>query len=481
MGYKGFLRANTAVTLKLGPFLDSTNGNDNETALTIAQADVRLSKNGGNMAQKNESTSCTHDELGKYDCPIDATDTNTEGRLDVTVHESGALIVDDYYTVLAEAAYDSLMVAKDTGYMDVNIKAVSEDTTAADNLELITEISNITSLAVESDGMVHSDVKEVNGTAQTANDNGADINAILADTNELQTDDVPGLIAALNDLSAADVNAQCDASIESYHLDHLLAATYDPASKPGAADALLNELVENDSGVSRFTANSLEEAPTGGSAPTVEEIADQVWDEAQSGHVGAGTFGEVATEIASILADTNELQTDDIPGTLSTMDGKLDTIDNFLDTEVAAILADTNELQTDLTNGGRLDLILDELTTQGDTNETKIDTIITDTNELQTDLTNGGRLDLILDAILADTNALQTLFISAFAEVTSKPAAGAALANKLAFLFHAAVNKGTFNKTTGVHTMYQSNGSSTLATRDALIDDGTTVTTPAVT
>jgi hypothetical protein len=37
----------------------------------------------------------------------------------------------------------------------------------------------------------------------------------------------------------------------------------------------------------------------------------------------------------------------------------LTTIDDFLDTEVAAILADTNELQTDWANGGRLDLILD--------------------------------------------------------------------------------------------------------------------------
>lgn len=35
-------------------------------------------------------------------------------------------------------------------------------------------------------------VMEVNGTAQTANDNGADINAILTDTNELQTDWVNG-------------------------------------------------------------------------------------------------------------------------------------------------------------------------------------------------------------------------------------------------------------------------------------------------
>jgi len=37
---------------------------------------------------------------------------------------------------------------------------------------------------------------------------GLDLDAILADTNELQTDDIPGKIAALNDLSAAEVNAE---------------------------------------------------------------------------------------------------------------------------------------------------------------------------------------------------------------------------------------------------------------------------------
>lgn len=41
-------------------------------------------------------------------------------------------------------------------------------------------------------------------------------------------------------------------------------------------------------------------------------------------------------------------------------------------TQLAAIVADTNEIQGDWTNGGRLDLILDELTTQGDTNEAAI-------------------------------------------------------------------------------------------------------------
>ena len=70
--------------------------------------------------------------------------------------------------------------------------------------------------------------------------------------------EVTDALAALNDVSAADVNAQVDAAIETYHLDHLLAADYDPASAPGVSTALLNELVENDGGVSRFSANTLE-------------------------------------------------------------------------------------------------------------------------------------------------------------------------------------------------------------------------------
>jgi hypothetical protein len=89
----------------------------------------------------------------------------------------------------------------------------------------------------------------------------------------------------------AEVQSEVQDAIEVNHLDHLLAVTYDPASEPGVADALLNELVENDGGVARFTANSLEQAPTGGGA-SAAVIADAVWDELRSEHVGAGSFGE---------------------------------------------------------------------------------------------------------------------------------------------------------------------------------------------
>lgn len=129
------LKANTAVDILIGPFVDSTDGVTAETGLTLSQADIQLSKNGQTLAQKNDTTAATHDANGYYNCELDATDTNTEGNLVVTITESGALPVRHEFNVLAEAAWDSLYAAKDTGFMDVNIKAVSEDETAADNLE----------------------------------------------------------------------------------------------------------------------------------------------------------------------------------------------------------------------------------------------------------------------------------------------------------------------------------------------------------
>jgi hypothetical protein len=88
-----------------------------------------------------------------------------------------------------------------------------------------------------------------------------------------------------------------------------------------------------------------------------------------------------------------------------------------VDSNVDAVLVDTNELQSDWVNGGRLDLILDELTAQGDTNETKIDTIdanvdavLVDTNELQTDDVPGliAALDVVVDRVELDTQDIQT-------------------------------------------------------------------------
>jgi len=154
------------------------------------------------------------------------------------------------------------------------------------------------------------------------------------------------------------------------------------------------------------------------------EIAAAVWNALTSGLSTASSIGKLLVDNVNATISSRASQT------------SVDTIDDFLDTEIAAILADTNELQTDWVNGGRLDLLIDAIKAKTDNLpadpadasdiaalisgiETKIDTIddfldtevaaiLADTNELQTDWANGGRLDLLIDAIKAKTDNLPT-------------------------------------------------------------------------
>lgn len=127
-----WLKQSTAVTVKIGPFVDEDDGKTAETGLTLTQADVRLSKNGGDMAQKNNSSSCTHDEIGVYDCSLSTTDTNTLGVLDLFVHESGALPVAHSYMVLPANVWDSLFGADALQVHAVEIAANLITATALD-------------------------------------------------------------------------------------------------------------------------------------------------------------------------------------------------------------------------------------------------------------------------------------------------------------------------------------------------------------
>jgi hypothetical protein len=116
-----YLRQATASqSLLIGPFIDETDGISALTGLTIANTDIRLSANGGNIAAKN-SGGGTHDELGYYTITLDATDTATVGRLQLMVHAAGALPVWESYQVLEEAIYDALFAASATGLLPANV------------------------------------------------------------------------------------------------------------------------------------------------------------------------------------------------------------------------------------------------------------------------------------------------------------------------------------------------------------------------
>lgn len=141
------------------------------------------------------------------------------------------------------------------------------------------------------------------------------------------------------------IQAAANAALVANHLDHLLAADYDPASKPGVATALLNELIGNDAGVSQFTANSLELAPSGGGG-----VADWTADERTAirsilGIPGSGTtpadpsVGILDAIRDSVATRASQASVDDLP-TNAELATALAAADDAVLAAIAAVQAD---------------------------------------------------------------------------------------------------------------------------------------------
>ena len=346
------LKQSTAVTLLIGPFVDETDGKTAEGGLAIAQADVRLSKNAGNMAQKAEVNACTHDEIGYYTCPIDGTDTNTLGYLKVMVHEGGALPVWHEYMVVPANVYDSVVLGTD---------------------------------------YLQADTVEISGTAQTANDVGGDVDAILTDTGTT----LDGIV------------------------DAILVDT--GTTLQGELDAIQAAVITNAAGVDIAADIIAVKAETAAIVNDTDVIDD-----------GTSGLVKIAQDVAAVLVDTG-----------TTLDGAISTVDGNVD----AILVDTNELQTDNVPGliGALnDPTAVAIRTEIDSNSTQLSAIVTDTNELQTDNVPGliGALNNVstaeVNAQVVDVMTVDVLADSISAD-GSRPTIGQALIEINRFLQERAV------------------------------------------
>jgi hypothetical protein len=119
----------------------------------------------------------------------------------------------------------------------------------------------------------------------------------------------------------------------------------------------------------------------------------------------AATATDFTTEVTSGLATAAGVTS--ATGSLATA-ANLATVAGYLDTEIAAILADTNELQTDWANGGRLDVILDARSSQATVDtiagylDTEVSAIKTKTDQLTfgvTNVLNANITHVIADAV----------------------------------------------------------------------------------
>jgi hypothetical protein len=216
---------------------------------------------------------------GYYAVTLSTTDTGTLGPLRVTFEATGVLPCWEDFLVVPANVYDAMVAGTDK--LQVDAVEVSSSSTAADNLE-----ANIGNLDASIAGLNDISAADVNAEVDTA----------LADYDSPTKAEMDAAFAALNDLSAADVNAEVDAAL----------ADYDPPTKAELDSGLsgLNDLSAADVKTQVDAALADYDGPTkaemdaalaaldlGGSSLTVGDIADAVWDEAQSGHTTVGTFG----------------------------------------------------------------------------------------------------------------------------------------------------------------------------------------------
>ena len=407
-----YLKQSTSATIKLGPFVDDSDGKTAETALSIAQADIRLTKNGGDFAQTNNAAGATHDEFGYYGVPLDTTDTATLGRLRVAVSESGALPVWAEFMVVTANVYDSLCstdilqsdliqmggVAQsgtdlkdfaDAGY-DPSTNKVAGVTAKVAATVAAGDIATdaITAASVKADAVtkIQNGLSTFNGTgatltsaydaaktaAPTAVDNreemdsnSTQLSAIVADTNEVQaeladggrTDLLVDAIKAKTDglnYTGDDVKATLDG--ETVETD----ATSRTASKADITALALESTLTamKGAGWTDETLKAIKDA----SAPAVGAIADAVWGEAQSGHSTAGTFGKYLDAAISGVGGATGSGADTVTLTLEESDSTpIADVDVWISTDEAGANVVAGTKQTN--SSGEVTFQLDAGTT----------------------------------------------------------------------------------------------------------------------
>jgi hypothetical protein len=225
-----YLRQSTASQeVILGPFVDSTDGNTQKTALTIANTDIKIWVSGATTLANKNSGGATHISGGIYYAVLDATDTATIGPLVIFVHVATALAVRVACMVLDEAVYDAwfgtVALATATNITAGTITTVTTLTNDPTGVgTLLTRMGTPANLG--SGATVAANLNDIEGfvddipTLQTSVDD-LPTNAELATALGAADDAVLAAIAALNNLSQA--NIRTAVGLASANLDTQLA------------------------------------------------------------------------------------------------------------------------------------------------------------------------------------------------------------------------------------------------------------------
>jgi len=256
------LKQSTAFTFRIGPFVDDTDFKTAETGLTIAQADLQISKDGAAFAQTSAAPTTTHDADGWYQCPLTTTDTGTLGPLTVQIVVAGALPVWDHFMVVPANVYDSLVDGADS--LEVDATAISGDATAADNAEAFFDgtgyagTNNVIPTVTTLTGHTNQTADHTAGIADVPTV--AEFNArtlVAASYFDPAADTVATVTTVTNQLTQAEIESECNDALVALKLDHLVAVA---DSDDVADDSIMAKIASTDgdwSGYSKIT-DSLE-------------------------------------------------------------------------------------------------------------------------------------------------------------------------------------------------------------------------------
>lgn len=142
-----FLKTNTATRVTVGPFLDKTDGITPEVSLTATNEHLTLMVDTGGVPTlvldadatasggNNDFVHVTNDDAGFYDLELTAAQLNYVGRAMLSInYVTDHCPVFHEFMILSAQAYDALY---GTGNFSADVIAISGDTTAADNCELM--------------------------------------------------------------------------------------------------------------------------------------------------------------------------------------------------------------------------------------------------------------------------------------------------------------------------------------------------------
>lgn len=290
-----FLPVDAAVVVEVGPCIDNSDFKTLETAIAYDAAgmSVDLIENSGTAITKTDLTlttsganDWTHKGNGVYEIEITAAQNNTEGTLRVVGVCTGVLPFESpVYTVVPTAVYNSLVLGTDK--LAVDAQEISSDSTAADNLELITENAKGADhkILLSTDAQDLSASLDVNAKAISADTTAADNlellteNALGADNKILISTDEQDLSGTLHaDMAAvSDDTAAADdleLFIEALGTDDKVLISTDPQDLSGTFDVNTKTITTDAVDADALKADAATEIAD---AISTEGVATAVW------------------------------------------------------------------------------------------------------------------------------------------------------------------------------------------------------------